>query len=251
MKGFLWHLKLSFSSLPDGKEWLASVHFLPLSPLWTNCFSLWGLWIHKICAAASSFKAKDTSNRGAVLLRVSMNQGGRCQFILLRSLSFPYCEYYQHALNCLKVDICLLLRIFFECTWIYLLILCVNWPLGVPISCLWTGQFLLVCHHFLGHTINVLRLSMPALVLQVQRMHPVSKCGFSDAEKKRQRMAVCFLVLGSSLPFASWSCNEISCRVPMALISHPKPLKIALCVHYCFPRKSLSLCKVLCISFQT
>lgn len=42
---------------------------------------------------------------------------------------------------------------------------------------------------------------MPALVLLVQRMHPVSKRGFNDAEKgDGLGMAVCFLVLGILLP---------------------------------------------------
>lgn len=42
---------------------------------------------------------------------------------------------------------------------------------------------------------------MPALVLLVQRMHPVSKCGFNDTEKgDGLGMAVCFLVLDILLP---------------------------------------------------
>lgn len=136
---------------------------------------------------------------------------------------------------------------FFECTWICPLMLYVNWPLGVPV---WRGQFLLAFYHFLGYTINVLHLSMPALVLPVQRMHPVSKCGFSDAAKETGDG--CLLSgIWYFAPVASWCCNEISCRVLIGLISYPQPLKIALSVPYCFPRKSLSLCKLLCISFQT
>lgn len=92
---------------------------------------------------------------------------------------------------------------------------------------------------------------MPALVLPVQRMRLVSKCGFSDAEKEDWGWLFSFCVFGISLVFASWCCNEISCGVPIGLISHPQSLKIALSVHYCFPRKSLSLCRVLCIFFQT
>lgn len=111
-------------------------------------------------------------------------------------------------------------------------------------SCLRTGQFLLAFHHFLGHTISVLHVSMPSLVLTVQRMHPVSKRGFSDAEKG-DGMAVCFLIFGISLPSASWCCNEISCRVPTGLLIHPQPLKIAVSVHCCFPRKSVTMQSVM------
>lgn len=96
----------------------------------------------------------------------------------LRSLSFPYGEYHQHALSCLRVDV--FFWEFLESTWICLLMLYVNCLFGAPVG---RGRFLLAFHHFLGYTIKVLHLSLPALVLPVQRVHPVSKCTFSDAEK--------------------------------------------------------------------
>lgn len=68
--------------------------------------------------------------------------------------------------------------------------------------------------------------------------------------KKETGKAVCFLVLGISLPFPSWCCNEISCRVPIGLISHPHPLKIAVSEHYCFPRKSLYYAKCYAFPFK-
>lgn len=75
--------KLSFSSFLDGKQWEINRCSLctTLSPL-DYCFSLWGLWIHKMHAVPSSSKVKDSSNWDAVLLRVSENWGGRCWFII-------------------------------------------------------------------------------------------------------------------------------------------------------------------------
>lgn len=179
-----------------------------------------------------------------MLLRVSMNWGGRCWFVLLRSLLFPDRENHHHALNCLKVDVLLLLRILFDCIPICLLMLYVNWPLSVPIPVFWTGQFLLGFHYFLGHSINVLHLSGPKGCILFQNVVAVML--------ERETWDGCVRSgIWYFTSFVSWCCNEISCRVPIGLISHPHPLKTALSVHYCFPRKSLSLCRVLCISFQT
>lgn len=233
------------------KEWEINGCSLcaPLCPL-DYCFSLWGLWIHKMCAVPSSSKAKDLSNWAAVLLKVSTSRGGRCWFIIkviCIVLSWIPPNIHYTASKWMFSDSWEFF--FFDHTVICLWMLYVNWPLHVPVS--------------LNRSVppSFSSLSWPhckclpfinaCLGLAGPEDASCFKMWFQWCWKRRQGMAVCFLLFGISLPFASWCCNEVSCRVPIGLISHPQPLKIAPSAHHCFPRKSLSLCRVLCLSFQT